>query len=267
MPDDSVFETPAAGSENIGETTEVTQTPVPAAGVTQEQLDAKFAPIEKSLSEMSNFFTKLEQQATTTPAGPIDPPKEGDFPTRFYEDPEGTVEDKIRSEAAPILQQNATFAAKVLMDKQQEAIDGRWGVGTWAEEFEPVLAPIVADAIQKYPTSLSNPTAVQNAVDTIKGQKFEALTARAAKLAEGAPEDPNKEIVDQVFNRVNQEMTGGLRRVNPTGGEKLDDDDSKDFLRKFFEKTGEEIDSSRLSKLMGTGDTYEDWKKATKEDK
>lgn len=264
MPDDTVFTPPAAGAENPPETPGATQTPVPPAGVSQEQLDAKFAPIEKSLGEMSNFFTKLQEQATATRAAAEAPPAE-DWATEFYNKPQETVQQEIAAQAAPILQQNATFSAKVLMDKQHETVDKRWGEGTWAEEFEPVLAPIVADAIKNYPTSLSNPTAVQNAVNTIIGDKFDALTARASKLAETS-EEPNKELIDQVASQV-VEMTGGIRRSPNSAEEKLDDEDSQEFLKEIFRQTGEQRDPKRLAKLMNTGPYFEDWQGATKEDK
>ena len=265
MPDDAVFNTPAP-AENTPETPGATQTPVPSAGVTQEQLDAKFAPIEKSLGEMSNFFTKLEQQATTTPAGPVTPPTDKDWATDFYEKPQETVQAEIAAQAAPILQQNAAFSAKVLMDKHQVDFDTEFGAGAWAEEIEPVLAPIVADAIKNYPTSLSNPTAVQNAVNTIKGDKFAALAARASKLSDAAGE-PNKELEKVVAEQIAVQMTGGMRRAPNAAEEKLDDDDSQEFLKEIFRQTGEKRDPARLAKLMNSGPYIEDWQGATKEDK
>ena len=103
------------------------------------------------------------------------------------------------------------------------------------------------------------------------GNKFAKLAARATKVTEEAGA-PNKELVETVADQVaqqlqGQQMIGGMRRIPNANEEKLDDEDSQEFLKEFFRQTGDPLDPKRLAKLMNTGPYLEDWQKATKEDK
>ena len=267
MPDDAVFEPAPAGAETSTEAPRATQTPV---GLTKEDVAAQVKegldPIQKSLSEMNNFFAQLQARASQAEGTTTQEASGGeDWATEFYNKPQETVQAEIASQTAPMVQQAAGTMGKMLLDQQCEAIDERFGAGTWAAEFEGDLAPIVADAAKNYPASLMNPTAVQNAVDSIKGRKFAALAERAKALAE-APAEDNKELVEQVANQV-FEMTGGIRRAPAGTEEKLDDPESTEYLKEYFRQTGEELDPKRMAKLMNTGPYYEDWLKATQEAK
>jgi hypothetical protein len=269
MPDDAVFEgspKPNGGAEKTAEPAGATQTPV---GLTPEQVEAKLeeklSPIEKSLSEMNNFFAKLQEQAAAGTQATAEPAEGEDWATRFYNEPQGTVKSEIQSEVAPVLQQAAGTMGKMLLDQHHTAIDAEFGEGAWDEVFEGRLAPIVREAAQTNPTSLMSETAVRNAVNSIKGDNFAVLAARAAKLAEKPSEDPNEAIIAAAAERA-VEMTGGIRRIPSSKEEKLDDEESQEFLKTFFRQTGEEPDPGKLAKLMSAGNYIGDWEKATKKE-
>lgn len=261
MPDDTVFEPKPNGGEKTPEPDGGTPTPV---GVTADevatQLKEGLGPIQKSVEEFNQFLAGLKEQAAAPPVTP-DPNTE-DWATKFYGEPQKTVQDEIASQTAPALTQAASTMGKMLLDTQKAAIDAEFGAGAWDEVFEGRLAPIVADAAKTNPMSLMSPTAVQNAVNTIKGDNFADLAQRALKAAE-VDSDPNKEIVDAVTSKV-VEMTGGIRRIPGAQEDKLDDEESQEFLKTHFKQTGEELDPQRLAKVMNlTGSTYDEWKKAT----
>jgi hypothetical protein len=263
MPEDKVFST---------ETDKPTETPpaeTPAAtptGLSKEDIAAlvaeQVAPLKQGLDQQNEFFAKLQQQATERLADPERPePTTEDWATKFYNEPQGTVQAEIANQTAPALQQAASTFGKMLLDTQQAAVDKEFGAGTWAETFAPKLDPIVAEAAKVNPMSLMSPTAVQNAVDTIKGNNFGTLAERARKAAET---DPNEDLVKSVTERVEQAMTGGIRRVPGHAEDKLDDEESQEFLKTFFKQTGEQLDPKRLAVMMNTGSTYDEWKAASK---
>jgi predicted nucleic acid-binding Zn ribbon protein len=269
-PEDTVFDGKPNGSgeEISAEPAAATQNPV---ALTQEELDAKLEakldPIQRSMEQMNNFFVKLQEQAQQGMSAPKDTSGDDvDWATKFYNEPQGTVREEIASATAPALQQAASTMGKMLLDNHKMAIDQEFGPGAWDEIFESKLAPVVAEAAKTNPTSLMSTTAVRNAVNTIKGDNFAALAERAIKAAEAAKGGPDEATIEAAANRV-VEMTGGIRRVKTDGVEKLDDEESQEFLKTFFKSTGETPDPTRLAKLMGAGNYISDYEKATKEDK
>jgi hypothetical protein len=266
MPDDPVFE----GKPNGGAETPKETPPQPASGISEEKIASivseQVGPIQKSVEQFNQFLTKLQEQSqqANEPAAPVD---ETDWATKFYNQPQETVQTEVASQTSPVIQQAATTMGTMLMDQQKAAIDSEFGEGSWDEVFKTRLDPVVADAAKNNPMSLMSPTAIQNAVNTIKGDNFAALAKRAMERAEAAQSGPDKDLVNAVAEQVGSQfqMTGGLRRVKGDGVEKLDDADSTDFLKKFFENTGETINPERLAKVMNTGNTYDEWKAATKE--
>lgn len=261
MPDDPVFEPKPNGGG------EPPKDPPPATSLSKEEVAAIVAeqvgPVQKSTEDMAKFLASLREQAPPTP--PADSGSDKDWPTRFYEQPQETVQDEIASQTAPALQAAASTMGKMLLDQQKASVDKEFGAGAWDEVFKDRLDPVVADAAKSNPMSLMSPTAVQNAVDTIKGNNFATLAVRAQKLAEAANEDPNKELRETVKNQVVQELSGGIRRIQPEGGHDLKDEESQEYLATLFRETGAKPDQERIGKLVGVGDTYSDWKAATKE--
>jgi hypothetical protein len=207
----------------------------------------------------------LKEQASQRIEEPRVDPDSPDWATKFYNDPQVTVQKEIADQTTPALQQAAATMGKMLLDQQKEAIDKEFGPGSWKEVFAERLDPVVAEAAKANPMSLMSPVAVKNAVDTVKGNNFATLAERAQKLAESDTGEPDKELVSQVADQVVQ-LTGGIRRVQPDGQEKLDDPESQEFLSTFFKQTGEKLDPGRLAKIMSMeGNTIDDYEAATKE--
>jgi hypothetical protein len=265
-PDDEIF--PKAGGDTQESDTQQAQQATPPAGASREEvsalIDEKLGPIQKSTEQLNQFLAGLQEQNSTQQAAAAEPANSEDWATKFYNSPQDTVQNEIQSVTEPTVRQVASTMGQLLLDKQKESVSSEFGPEAWDTYFDGPLSTAVANAVKEYPGSLMNPTAVENAVKTIKGDKFSELTALRAKIAEAKPNGPDEETVEQVANRV-VEMTGGIRRTPNSSQEKLDDAESQEFLNAHFKETGTKIDTSRLAKLMNSGNSIEDWQAMNKE--
>ena len=266
MPNDAVFD-PAEG----------TPEPEPTAPATKDQpnireiIAAETGPLKEQLNQMNSFFAKLQEQAEAQLSQPSKPAGDSeDWGAKFYQNPQGVVQEEIATQTLPALQTAASAMGKMLLDQQARQIDAEFGDGTWAEVFAPKLDPIVKTAIKSNPMSLMNSEAVENAVSIIRGNpnNFKTLVEKASKKAESSGK-PDEAMLEAAVNRV-VEMTGGIRKAPNGSGPKLNDPESQEILKLFAKETGTQPDTERLSRLMSTtgrSTSLSDWQNAVKEKK
>jgi hypothetical protein len=274
MVDDKVFE--GDGGTQTTDAPSGTQAPIPTAeqiaAALEAKIDEKIGPIEKSQEQLNQFLLSLKEQASQRIEEPNPSGDAPDWATKFYNEPQGTVQQEIDTRTAPIVQQAATTMGKILIDQKQEQIDKTYGEGVWDKYFKEPISKAVADAARDYPGSLMNPVAIDNAVNTVKGRDevFNALVSALAEKSKADGAGPDEELVESVANKLGEQyqLMGGIRRAQTGGVEKFDDPDSEDYLAQHFKQTGTPIDKDELAKVLNMkGNSLKDYKAAIEEKK
>ena len=270
---DPLFDSDEPTSTKEAEATAKPDTPsTPPQGVTQEQFDSlktELAKVGNTMGQMQEFFQLVSSQAST----PVETPKSAndDFSTRFYTDPENALSEKIGKETLPVVQAAAKSLAATKMSEHRSKIDREFGDGTWDEIFAPHMSKAVDDLLKVNPMVLFNDDAIANGVSSIRGkaENFTALHERANKFKESLTSKEAEQMAKLTEHITSQiPLTGGMRR-SQSAALKLDDEDSRAYLRARSENGGNDSSEAELVAVMsarhtgkGGGMTLEDFKSA-----
>jgi hypothetical protein len=194
----------------------------PAAGETltieaiQTAVAAAMSPLQSQLDSANEQNERLQEQVNglQNPNVPVTG-EETDFYTRFAEDPKAAV-TSIVSEVirplAPVLQNHNDAAHSAYLEGQRSTIDAEFGTGTFEQEFMPVLSKQFDNARKSDPSQLANQQYIANAVNSLKGFKFNELVDRRSENVTKTQETKDAELKSMTEHLLNTTgLSGGLR--------------------------------------------------------
>ena len=260
MPDDPILDSSATPQE-----TPAPEPSAPAAapaGVSPEDfsvLQQGQAQLAQNLEQLTGALQAMAQRDSSPPQPPA---SAEDFASRFYTEPEDTIKEVFRRESQSVVGPMADLASSMLLENQEQRLDHEFGPGTWKEVFHPQLQPVFDHLKKSDPGQLLNRQAIENAISTIKGQRFSELAERrtnyttaSRKASEEATEAERAKILGRVGN-----LGGGLR---PDGsGPPALTEDHKAILAEMSKADGIARDGAHYAKLLSSDvTTLEDYKK------
>lgn len=296
-PDDPIFPQQGADaaaapdSSDTGAAAKSAAAAAPSAPPTPEQVQqqiseavtAAVGPLTSEMGAIKGFMEKV--------AGALEPEGEGgargsqgngagaggagnassgapgeEFWNRFYHDPEGAVDERLRAGAAPLVGALAQPVVQMQLAQLEEGVDKKWGKGAYATLLKADMDRIIEKAD---PTAAVNPVALQSALNSVVGAQVDALAEHREKAQTQDAEANSKRTDEAVLESLRRQgidpttMTGGLRRV-PTGEAKLPEEAS-DYIAGQLRDAGREVDEKRLGVMLNTGSSFSDWQKAQKE--
>lgn len=183
--------------------------------------------------------------------------------SEFLSDPQSHIQDiatkvaaaQVREQVAPLLGQMVQQTYNDTITRQEAKVDAEFGPGAWKDHFWPELKPIFDRTQKEAPSQLGNTDAIQRAVDTVKGAKFETL-AQARVTALSSKEEAKEAERADLLTIVQSNLTGGISR--PSGKAVLTED-MRDYIDREFRATGEKVDEKDFLKSVNTGSTLSDW--------
>jgi hypothetical protein len=242
MPDDGLFDDKPKGDDAPAPTPQVAAPAQPA------QVD--LSPVMTELKQLGNRIGAVEQhfQQLTAPAPPVTD-TDDDMATKLLTDPKSVLAEAFKANAketlGPMLGMMAEDRKMDVLERYEQEIDKVFGEGTWAEEFQPE----VDAATGKLPPEMMSRGHLRVMVNSIKGDKFEKLVERGAKLEEAAEEAAKQTEPPTMLG------TGYRSPEEPAFSQDL-----KEFCAEISKATGEKHTPEEWNKLAAKGDTEDDWK-------
>lgn len=217
------------------------------AAIVEKSVSTQVGPIQKSVNDMGEFFTYLQEQTKTPPDT-----NGNDLSTKLYADPEGVIQEEFAKHATPLVQAQASSMSEFILKEQQERVEETWGAGAWDKVYAPEMKATMERVSKTNPMAIMNREAVTNAVDTLTGRNTDALIAHQKEWQESRDKkdtDNVQKLTDAVISQTN--LVGGIRRsgaTKPTLGPEHDES-----LDAFFRATGTKPDREELATMMGIG--------------
>jgi hypothetical protein len=232
--------------------------------VTPESIAAAVAPaVADAVAGLRDDLRPSEPAPAPAPT----PAPEGDFTQQLLADPEGTinarVQDEIKSQLgqlAPYFQGLSDTAHSAIIQAHATEIDTRFGPGTYAEEFAPVLDKRFEQARKENPALLSSQDWINSEVNGVKGFKMDALVDRRGKFTTTQAEAQKAEddrILSQVANATN--LTGGVR---PSGDKPREPTPAEEEYLRSRADSGRPMALEDLRKGQELGTSLKDWRAA-----
>jgi hypothetical protein len=225
MPDDNLFpnakepDVPTGDSKPNGADTGAGGTPL-TVEMGAEMVTQAMAPLADQLKEVGDTLAQMRQTPTPTPT-PVPEPPQGDFLTRFSEDPEGAVKSEAQKPVEMIMPLMSNFlnsAVSGWMSLEANKIDTEFGAGAWDEFFSKPMDIIIDNYKATNAAALSDNKVITKETNGLKGVQFNELVDfrdASREAASKAADDSQKVLVDGVLQQIPRtNMTGGLRRVS-----------------------------------------------------
>ena len=252
MPDDPIVEEltppaePAEGDPNAG-----------LADVVKTQGE-QIAQVTESIGTLSSAInqalqTPVEEPKAAPAPEPPAPSTEEDL-QKLTSDPRGMIREEAervakeavgeaRGELEPQQQVLVDNAHEVIMQGEQQRIDGIYGPGTFDEVIRPQIEGYFAQVRQQQPMSLASKTYVEANVRLIADKQRDVLNQREAdwKTSEEA------RVVQERQDFVNSLPQGNFRKVTPAGDSL--DDEGKAFLQRTAAGGGGRVDEKEFAAI------------------
>ncbi len=260
---------PAANPESQSQEPAAAQAPEP-----NPELQAMQESVSQLSTQMGQLAGAVQQQVDNsqapvvpeTPQAPQDPNEILNQlvadPTKFIGD---IVQKSITEATAPTVAAFAESTSSLLLNEHKAEVDGKFGAGAWDTVIWPQLQGAVQTAQANDPQALTNRQGLQNAVDTIKGQQFDALVdhkATAQKTASEQETEAVKKLTDAATAAATPLLTGGFRSA-PREGNALNGAE-KAVLEERRIKTGSAPNEERLAVMINSGGDLDSWLAANK---
>lgn len=288
-PEDPIFTTGKAegagsggGTEGAGGTEGKAAAGAEAAA-TGPDLDARIeaavakatAKLGSSIENTETFIREMSQSLQAGGAGTgaggfaSGSAEEQAWIQRFYDNPEGAVDERFAQSALPIVQHVARAHTNLQLDKFSQEIDSEWGAGAFDGVIRKPLQSLIDTAIQGNPTAALNQEGLQTALASIAYRSRRALAEHKEKAQTQSQQAENERFNAQMQAALREQgidtttLRGGIRRVAPVD-DKLPNE-LHAYLAANLRETGREIDEKRAAKMMRTGNKLSDWQKSDKE--
>ena len=213
------------------------------------------SPVIKEIQNLGQRLVAVEQQfqnvVVNQPAPVAVDSSDDDLPTRLLTDPKKVLMEEFQANAKETL---APALGVLFEDRKNEVlqnfhrqIDETFGEGTWEEEFKPE----VDKALTNMPPEMAGSRGHLNVmVNAIKGDRFNKLVERGAKLEEAAEKAETA--------RQNEPPSllgvGHARPEEPSISQDL-----SDWIKDTNRVTGGKMTVEEWQKDAAMGDTEEDW--------
>ena len=275
MPDDNLF--PSEGEPNTLETLPEGTTPHVSPPLSHADLTSiieqfvqpntdQMVRITRTQESLSNAIQAIADRVDLG-NGNGEASRDGEIDVSdFLSDParhiaeisRGVVGTQVREQVGPLLAQLVQQTHNSTIKAQESAVDAEFGVGAWKTHFWPELKPIFDRTQREAPSQLGNVEAIQRAVDTVKGMKFEPLAkARESALKSGVERGEAEQ--NALLEIVRSNLTGGITRAS---GKAVLTEDMKEYIEREFRATGVKPDESSFMASVSSGSTLSDWQEA-----
>ena len=214
------------------------------------------SPVIKEIQTLGQRLVAVEQQfqglITNQPAPPVVDDSDDDLPTRLLTDPKKVLAEEfkagVKENLAPALGVIFEDRKTEMLANFQHKIDETFGEGTWAEEFQPE----VDKALTNMPPEMAGSRGHLNVmVNAIKGDRFDKLVERGAKIEEAA----EKAETARQNEPPSLLGTGHARPEEPSISQDL-----KEWIADTNRVTGGKMTVEEWQKDAAMGDTEDDWK-------
>jgi hypothetical protein len=201
----------------------------PSAGPTAEEianlLSAQIGPsqdrVASAIEQQAAAAAALDRTQRELLAKPISELTPAELKQRyedeFVADPRGKIDSQIdeklklaRQQQQAEVNQLRLVANQVMMQQHEEAVDTKFGSGTFGEVFKPLLEARMRQAAEQRPELLGSPEFIDQEVSAIRGMLFDDLTERQKTHIEARQTEENERLAKLVNGiRPNGNLSGG----------------------------------------------------------
>lgn len=266
-PNDPLFDTPAPESKPNGGDPNPTPEPTPTVGLTPEQfnegIEQVVGGLRDQVGELSRAVARMNQPGPSPE--PVYQEPEGDFLTRFSQDPEGAIKALVGGEMkglAPFLNTMIEGGSSAFVDIEAQRINNEFGQGAWEKFYSKPMAEIVGMYQSKNPTALGDRNVIRREVEMLTGRMVGDVVKHQQESKDKVDKDGmeklsnlQENILKEAVNRTG--LVGGIRRT-PTGEQEVTED-LKGYLAERETAIGLEQDPKDFLKQTDYGNTLEDY--------
>jgi hypothetical protein len=278
-PDDDLFsgegEPVSSDTTPQGTSTDTVNAPAPPPGVTQEELAGLIQQFVEPNTQQMASITQTQSDLTAAVQAIAERVGLGATPqtgggevdvSDFLSDPQTHIaniskesaSEAVREQVAPLLAQLVQQTYNTTLSTQEAAVNSEFGPDAWKDHFWPELKPIFDRTQKEAPSQLGNTEAIQRAIDTVKGAKFETLADARVKALQSR-NDQTEADKESMLELVKSNLTGGISRGSSKA---VLSEGMKDYIEREFRATGEKPDEKSFQASLNSGTTLEDWQAA-----